>query len=190
MHHDQIFTSSKNNTKETNSFYIIGQPEIARMASVYFPANSIFYTNGIAYDIYSVRELGQLGPGSQWLTFPLPNEMNTVESWMPKSYSNKTFPFFQSPPTRSGLAYIDKIYVLSDPSLYGRIQNIQHMFTRHNISLDSIDWWRMGKWNRKTCNAEKNQAEVRRILNLGPGSIGNLLTSFVKYLFIIFYFRW
>ena len=144
------------------------------MASLYFPPYAVVYTNGIAYDIYSIRELGQQGVASQWLTFPLPNEINNVEPWMPKSYSNKTFPFFQSPPTKSGLAYIDQIYVLSDPSLYDRIQNIQRMFVRHDIPIDSIDWWRMGKWNRTTCNAQANQAEVWRILNLEPGLIGKL----------------
>jgi hypothetical protein len=82
--------------------------------------------------------------------------MNTVESWMPKTYSNKTFPFFPSPRTKSGLAYINKIYVLSAPRLTDRIQNIILMFARQNIPIDSIEWWRLGKWNRSTCNAKKN----------------------------------
>jgi hypothetical protein len=96
---------------------------------------------------------------------------------MPKGYSNKTFPFYQSPSTKSGLAYIDKIYVLSDPSLSDRIENVMHMFTRHNIPIDSIDWWRLGKWNRKTCNAKENRAEIHRILNLRNRSIGHLFNG-------------
>jgi hypothetical protein len=147
------------------------------MASLYFQNYPIIYTNGIAYDRYSIRELGQLGPSPQWLTFPLPDEINKVESWMPKEYSNRTFPFYQSPSTKSGLAYIDKIYVLSDPSLSDRIENVKRMLTRHNIPIDSIDWWRLGKWNRKTCNAEENQVEIHRILNLRNGSIGHLFNG-------------
>jgi hypothetical protein len=108
------------------------------------------------------------------LTFPLPGEKNDVDAWTPASQSNKTFPFFQSPPTTSGLAYINKIYVLSDPSLSDRIQNIQRTFIRHNLPINSIDW-RLGKWNRKTCNAKENQEEVYRLLNLQPGSIGIIL---------------
>jgi hypothetical protein len=151
------------------------------MAGLYFPADAVVYTKGIAYDLYSIRELGQLEPSSQWLTFPLPNEITTVEPWIPKSHTNKTFPFFQSPPTQSGLAYIDKVYVLSDPSLDDRIQNIKRMFARHDIPTESINWWRLGKWNRKTCNAIENYVERRRILNLRNGSIGELFVFFVKH---------
>ncbi len=134
--------------------------------------------------------MGQLKPSSQWLTFPLPDEMNTVEPWMPKTYSNKTFPFFPSPPTKSGLVYIDKIYVLSDPQLSDRIQNIIRMFARQNIPIDSIEWWRLGKWNRSTCNAKENQEEVYQILNLKPGPIGRLFILLCSTFFSIFHFRW
>jgi hypothetical protein len=185
-----IFIPSANNLKQSNSFYVIGHPEIARIASVYFPRFSVVYTNGIAYDLYSIQELGQLRPGSQWLTFPLPDDNNTIESWMPKIYSNKTFPFFQSPPTKSGLAYIDQIYVLSDPSLSDRIQNVKHMFVRQDIPIDSIKWWRMGQWNRNTCNSQENQEKVYRILNLRAGRIGKWFVGLLKIFCSILYFRW
>ena len=174
----RMFVSRKDNLKVTDSFYVIGQAEIARIASYYFLSNPVVYTSGVVYDRYSIRELGQLSSGSQWLTFPLPGEVTTVEPWLPKDYSNETFPFLQSPSTTSSLAYIDKIYVLSDPSLSARIENIQRMFVRHHIPIESIDWWRLGKWNEKTCNARENRAEVGRILNLGKGLIGYLLDGF------------
>jgi len=185
-----VDTPLENNVNQSNSFYVIGQPEIPKIVSLYFPYYQIVYTNGIGYDRYSIQELGQLKLSSQWLKFPLLNEINTVEPWLPKGYSNKTFPFFQSPPTKSGLAYIDKIYILSDPALSDCIKNVKHMFARHDIPIDSIEWRRIGKWNRNTCNAKENQAEVYQILNLKAEPIGQFVyNTFLNIFFSILSFR-
>ncbi|CAF1470969.1 unnamed protein product [Adineta steineri] len=113
-----------------------------------------------------------MGPAPQWLTFPLPDEINNATPWMPKTQSTKTFLFPRSPVTNSSLAYVDKIYVISDPALRDRIDNIKRMFTKHKLPVNSINW-RLGRWNRATCTAKSNQEEVYRTLNLQDGPLGD-----------------
>ncbi|CAF2082315.1 unnamed protein product [Rotaria magnacalcarata] len=151
---------------------VTGQSHIGRVASLFFPLNATVYVDGIVYDFYSIGELGQLLPSSQWLTFPLPTETSGVSPWTPKIESYRTFDYPQSPQTKSGLAYVDKIYVISDPTLHDRIENIKRMFVRHNIPPDSIEW-RLGRWNRATCTSKKYQEEVYRTLNLEDGPLGD-----------------
>lgn len=165
--------------------YSIGQIDIGHVAGHFFLADHVIYADGIAYDIYSIHELGQSKPGSQWLTFPLPNEENKIPSWMPKFQSTKTFPFVASPKTKTGLAYLDDIYVVSGPSLPDRIRNIKHMFDRHNIPTHSIQW-RIDKLNQSMCDSEIQEGEHHRILNLTPGRIGNassLTIIFINHVF-------
>lgn len=140
------------------------------MTKLYFPLYTVVHVNGIAYDIYSIRESEQQRPGPQWLTFPLPGEVNSVKSWMPELQSTKTFPFVQSPETKTGLAYLDDIYIVSDSSLTDRIENIKYMFNRHQIPISSIHW-RFGKFNRSICTNETDGGEHHRILNLIPARI-------------------
>ena len=149
---------------------ILTRSKAARNIGVCFPLNATIYIDGVVYDFYSAAELGQQEPGPQWLTFPLPREINNVKAWMP-AQSSKAFPIRQSLKTKSGLSYVDKIYVISDPSLNDRIENIKRMFIRHSIPVESIHW-RLGRWNRTTCTAKENQEEVYRTLNLQDGPLG------------------
>jgi hypothetical protein len=118
--------------------------------------------------------LGQSKPENKWLTFPLPGETNLAKAWMPKEQPTKTFPFFESPKTKTGLAYVDDIYLSTDISLIDRIENVKRMFVRHNLSVSSIKW-RMGKKQRTVCDGEDPNSEAHRILNLTPGRIGIVL---------------
>lgn len=172
--HHQKWNDIHKNTEEeeVRSLYTVGQIDIGKIAGYFFPADHVVYADGIAYDIYSIRELGQQRAGSQWLTFPLPNEVNHNSSWMPQSQSTKTFPFPPSPKTKTGLAYLDHIYVISGPALPDRIQNIKYMFDRHDIPIHSIQW-RIDKHNQSMCNGEIQEGQHHRILNLTPGRIGN-----------------
>ena len=147
---------------------------MGKIAGHYFPAHAVVYANGIAYDIYSIRELGQLKPSSQWLTFPLPDEKNSVEPWTATPQSNKTFPFFRSPNTKTGLAYVDDIYVVSDRAFPDRIQNVKNMFIRHDIPVSTIQW-RLDERNRSKCEDKTSNSTHHELLNLTPGSIGNVV---------------
>ena len=173
-HHLKCIDINKNTEEEEEdrSLYTVGQIDIGQIAGHFFLADHVVYADGIAYDIYSIRELGQQRAGYQWLTFPLPNEVNKIQSWMPQSQSTKTFPFSVSPKTKTGLAYLDDIYVISGPSLPDRIRNIKYMFDRHNIPIRSIQW-RIDKVNQSMCNGEIQEGKHHRILNLTPGRIGN-----------------
>ena len=166
-------------TQGYHPLYDVGQTDIGRIASHYFPSYRILYVDGIAYDIHSIQELGQRTAGSQWLTFPLPNEVNTVHHWMSLLQSTKTFPYPPSPKTKTRLVYLDDIYVVSGPSLSDRIRNIKYMFKRHDIPIDSIRW-RIDNPNQTICNNEIKQGEHHRILNLTPGRIGNASSRSIR----------
>lgn len=149
------------------------QPSIPGIETIDFSLNTTVYYGGVVYDFYSIAELGQPGPASQWFTFPLPDEMNTSIPWMPKTAYTKQFSFPPSPKTNSSLAYVDKIYVISDHTLADRSDNIKRMFIRHKIPINSINW-RLGRWTRAACTAKSNKAEVYQTLNLQDGPFGKI----------------
>lgn len=167
-----LFDSSK----ISNNFYSIGSAEIGRVASINFSDKEVYHVNGIAYDKYSISELGQTQFARQWLTFPLPNELNRSDypsPWYPHnqlfghnntSFNHRmVFPINTSPPTRSGLAYIEQIYVITDQSFTARHKQLKHTFHRHSIPIESIDFrW---KWNRTTCQMKENINEIKKKLN-------------------------
>ena len=166
--------------------YTIIEYVTAQIGTYYFPAFTVVYINRVAYDIHSIGELGQQRISSQWLTFPLPGETNEVEAWIPTSQSNKTFPFFQSPKTKTDLAYVDDLYVVTDLAFSDRIENIKHMFIRHNLPISSIQW-RHGNRNRSKCDGKIHMGSHHYILNLIPGLIGNavcLRNILINHLFI------
>lgn len=166
--------------KNSNAYpqlFSIGQKDLAQVASYVFPHNTAIHANGIAYDLYSISELGQMQPGQQWLTFPLPDETTSVLAWTPPAQRLESFPVRRSPVTKSTLAYVDQVYVITDPKLRDRIEHIKRMFIRHQIPLESIDW-RIGKWNRATCDAPENKEEVARLLNIVDQPFGGSFSSF------------
>jgi len=164
-------------TIRNNPFYSIGSPELSRIASFYFPANCVVHFQGIAYDQYSIDELGQTRPGLQWLTFPLPHELGRADypkPWQPPVSKKSDFPLRPSPPTRSTLAFLQQIYVITDESFTDRHEHLKRVFLRHEIPVDAIQW--QFNWNRTTCNLNESREEVRKILNLKPGKNGNAQT--------------
>ena len=110
---------------------------------------------------------------SQWLTFPLPDEMNKVEPWMPPtSQSNKTFPVSRSPKTKTGLAYVDNLYIVGARVFPDFMEKIKQMFDRHNIPTSSIQW-RLDNRDEQKCNDKTYNETYHEILNLSPELIGN-----------------
>ena len=168
----ETWTSTTENDLAEDSLYAVGQTEIGIVASHYFRAYTVLYANGIAYDIYSIRELGQLKASPQWLTFPLPGETNNITAWMPPFEKKQFFPYSQSPETKIGLAYVDDIYVVTDRAFPDRIANMKLMLDRHRIPLSSIQW-RYDQSNRSKCDGEIPNGAHHQILNLTPGRIGD-----------------
>jgi len=137
--------------------------EFARLVRSIYPIDRVSHMDGVAYDYYSVQELIEQKPAKEWLSFPLPGE-NLTGAWFPNGQSKRTFPMVKSPRTVSGLAYVDQIYLMTDPSLSDRHDNIRNAFRRQNIPVESIEWqW---KWNRTDCNSNENKKEVFSNLNL------------------------
>lgn len=167
----ESFYVVKSYSQRKNVLNLAGS-KLTKVADICFPLNATIYTDGVAYDFYSVGEFQKNRPGPQWLTFPLPGEKNSVDPWIPKYQSSRTFPCYKSPPTASGLAYVDRIYVISDFQLKDRLDNIKRMFARHNLPVSSIHW-RIGKWTRATCTSKEHKDEVYQTLNLEDGPLGD-----------------
>jgi hypothetical protein len=71
----------------------------------------------------------------------------------------------------SKLSFVDKIYVITDPRLIERHNNVKKSFLRQSISIESIEW-RM-KWNYTTCNSNSSHSYVYQRLNLKDKPLGN-----------------
>ncbi|UJR08076.1 hypothetical protein I4U23_012353 [Adineta vaga] len=159
-------------------FYPMGSGDLSRLAHVYFPKNKVFHVNGVAYDFYSIWELGKSEPGQQWLTFPLPGEINNKNippPWHPIC-SSVNLPIHISPLTKTRIAFLEQVYVISDEGFVDRHEHLKKVFHRQAIPDSSIHW--VWKWNRTTCNAKNNFDEVyRKKLNMKPGKL--------KYYFLI-----
>lgn len=148
----------------------MGSADLSRLAHLYFPKGTAFHINSIAYDFYSIWELGQAKIGQQWLTFPLPYEIKNKENplpWHPNSPSISV-PIHISPSTKTHIAYLEQIYVISDMKFVDRHNQLKKVFQRQSIPDISIAW--VWKWNRTTCNADENFNEVyKRKLNIKSG---------------------
>lgn len=158
------------NPVQSRQFYSIGSPELSRLASFFFPENCVVHVQGIAYDQYSISELGQTYPGAQWLTFPLPIELGLIDypsPWQPPISKKANVSIHVSPPTKSTLAFVKQIYVITDESFTDRHEHLKRVFRRHDIPIESIQWQFL--WNRTTGNSNENRDEVRERLNLKPG---------------------
>jgi hypothetical protein len=127
-----------------------------------FSHNRIYHHNGIAYDYYSKNDIGQLTAGYQWKIWPLPYEINQTSSINHIEIS----PF-----AMSKLPFVDVIYVMTDPSLIERHNNLKKVFRRQGITIESIEW-RM-KWNETTCNSNSSQPYVYQRLNLKDIPLSN-----------------
>jgi hypothetical protein len=155
---------------QNKPFFSIGWPELSKLASHFFPDNCVVHFRGIAYDQYSINELGQAHPGFQWLTLPLPDELGRTgypKPWEPPVRNKSTFPVYKSPATKSTLAFLEQIYVITDESFTNRHEHLKSVFLRHDISVESIKW--QFAWNRTTCNSNDSRDEVRERLNLKSG---------------------
>jgi len=127
-----------------------------------FCVDLVYHHNGIAYDYYSKDDLEQSKAGYQWKVWPLPNEINQNSS----SDDIKTSSF-----VISKFPFVDAIYVLTDPRLTERHNNLKKGFHHQGISIESIKW-RM-KWNQTTCNSDSNQLYVYQRLNLKDKPLGD-----------------
>ena len=117
----------------------------------------IFHHDGVAYDFYSKDELNRSNASLQWKIWSLPIKTNEI-----------------SPTFVSNLSFVHSIYVLSDPRLTERHNNLRRAFHRQGIEYQSIDW-RM-KWNRTTCNSESNRLYVYQRLNLKNKTLSNSIS--------------
>ncbi len=127
-----------------------------------FCVDKIYHHNGVAYDYYSKDDLGQIKSSRQWKVWPLPSEINSSSS----SDDAQTSSFVMS-----NLSFVDVIYVLTDPRLTERQNNLKKGFYLLGISAESIKW-RM-KWNRTTCNSDSNRIYVYQRLNLKDKPLSN-----------------
>ena len=168
----------------SKSFYARDAPELSRLASSFFPEKFTVHCQSIVYDRYSIDELGQTHAGLQWLTFPLPHELirtNYPRRWEPPILKKTNFQVYVSPLTETKLAFLEKIYVVTDKSFNDRHEHLKRVFRRHGIPIKSIQWQYV--WNRTTCNSEENVDTIRKRLNLKPGknkTLKRLFPSFTK----------
>lgn len=151
---------------------------LAKHAQLEYSHETVYHTKGVAYDLYSIHEIAQANIGKQWLTFPLPQELNRNDyppPWQPPTnftLKNSNIPM-KSPATQTGLAYVEQIYVISDISFVDRHEQLKKTFRKHSIPIESIDWrW---KWNRTTCSLKENEAERNKKLNTKNASMYNFV---------------
>jgi len=120
--------------------------------NISFTTQDICLLNGTAYDFYSLNELGHNSRiGQQWRIFPLPNE--TI------LHVNFSYPL---PRSQTGLAFVDRIYIVTTAKLTDRHENLRRLFDRYHIRNYE---WRM-KWTRKNCSILENQMKLSKYLNL------------------------
>jgi hypothetical protein len=151
-------------TKYTTHQPVLSVPTLIR--NLTFSVDKIYHHDGIAYDYYSKNDLGQSKANFQWRIWPLPNEINQNSSRNDIEIS----PFVVSK-----LPFIDVIYVMTDPRLTERQNNLKKSFDHQGISLESIKW-RM-KWNSTTCNSNSSHSYVYQRLNLKDEPLGNSLRT-------------
>jgi len=93
-----------------------------------------------AVDFYSIDELITGKLGRQW-----------TKLW-------------RCPYVPSGLAYIERIFVISGRHLHERHKHLRNVFRRHLIDNQSIEWrWR---WNQTLCESDAGQHEIVEKMNL------------------------
>jgi len=119
----------------------------------FFP-DSIYHHDGIAYDFYSINDLSVSRASDQWRQWPFPSDKHVEVS-----------PF-----VASKIPFIDAIYIVTDPSLAERHDNVKKALLHQGISIESMQW--IMKWNRTTCNSELSHSYVYQRLNLKDKQLG------------------
>lgn len=173
------YSNKSNDGTERAGFYSLGTPELFRIASLFFPSSSVTHYQGVVYDQYSINELGQTHPGDQWLRFRLPHELNRETHQESSKISTSTkheFDVHESPPTKTTIAFLNEIYVVTDESFTDRHTHLKKVFHRHHIPIESITW--QFNWTRGTCGSTRNQEIVRKTLNLKLGKSLGLIKTF------------
>lgn len=128
----------------------------------------VFQLNGVAYDFYSVNELRNGSKiGLQWKSFPLPDEHIPayITPWTPyirlKNTMNSDYKY-PSMQSTTGLAFVDRIYIVTTAKLKDRQANLRKMFKQYDLH----DYeWRM-KWTRNHCTTLEYKSEIDTKLNL------------------------
>lgn len=108
--------------------------------NISFNYETVYFYNGTTYDFYSLNELNN--STSPWEKFPL---------------SNDSFAY-----RRTGLAFVDQIFITTTSNLTDRQENLKRLFRREQI--DHYEW-RL-KWKQKECLNDQNRKEVIRKMNL------------------------
>lgn len=125
---------------------------LQNISSVASLVNDLFYSNenispdlvvsinNLAVDLYSIDDLLTGKLGRQW---------------------NK---FGNCPYVPSGLAFVERIFVISGRHLHERHEHLRKVFQRHSIDNHSIEWrWR---WNQTLCDSEVGHHEILEKMNL------------------------
>ena len=121
----------------------------------------------MAYDLYSRDEFLQMRAGRQWAIWSIDKENITVAS------QSSHRPIITSPLVVSEIPFVDRIYVVSDPSLKDRHRSLNKVFERQGISTELIDW--RFKWDRNTCNSYQSHSILYQRLNLKDGPLSKKL---------------
>jgi len=120
-----------------------------------FSPNAIYHRANVAYDYYSIADLGQTNANCLWKSWSLPHEIN-------RNLSSNIL---------SKLPFVEQIYVLTDSTLIERQTNLRKSLVRQGISIESLNW-RL-KWNYTTCNSNLSFPFVRQRLNLKETILSN-----------------
>jgi hypothetical protein len=96
--------------------------------------------DNVAVDFYSIDDLITGKPGWQWKKFEY------------------------CPYVPSGLAFVQRIFVITGRHLHERHEHLRSVFRRHAIDNHSTEWrWR---WNQTLCDSEAGQREILEKMNL------------------------
>jgi len=137
-------------------------------SNIKFTITDVFQLNGVAYDFYSLNEIEHNSSiGSQWKIFPLPGESipATITPWLPDILSKNIVDFDDKYPamkSTSGLAFVDRIYVVTAAKLADRQANLKRIFDRYQ--LRDYEW--RTKWTRNHCKTFEYKQEIDTKLNL------------------------
>ena len=122
----------------------VGFDELSALAIYLLPPNKQYYYNYTSYDSYSVHEIGQPKPSSYWEKFSL-----------------DTLKLYPGAKSRSGLAFVESIMVITDQNLSSRHEHLNNVFLRQGIPKSAIEYrW---KWNRDNCADFNNSEYIKSI---------------------------
>ena len=138
-------------------------------------SNQIYHHKAIAYDYYSMSDIGQSKVGDQWRTWALPHEQVQLAN------NTLVYNFEVSPSFLSNLPFVNTVYIITNPSFDERHNNLKKALQLQGIGLKSIEW-RM-KWNRTTCNSKSCHSYVYGRLNLKNVPLGKYACARLEIIF-------